>query len=424
MSPTAPDGMKIAVFVNSFPVISETFILNQIVGLLRRGHDVRIYARGGGERLISARHADVDHYRLFDCIQYQMPPPVPWLTRLSCAARRMIRWGWRDPGAVANSLNVLRYRRSAVNLSLLFDLLPSENIQPASYDVIHCHFGPNGQRAVAWRNLGALRGPIVTSFHGYDVNSLPRIYGPNMYRKLFSQGDMFTVGSEFLKGRIVALGAPDNRLAKLAMGVDLSRFRFLERMNPIDGVFRLITVARLVEVKGIEYALLAVASLKGKCPGIRYEIIGDGPLRNDLEVLTHHLGLANNVEFLGALPQEEVINKLASAHVFVLPSVVTASGEEETQSVALAEAQASGLPVIATAIGGISESVRDGKSGFLVEPRNPEALASSILWLAHHPEAWGRMGRAGRAHVEAHFNLERLTDQLVEFYRLVRRPRN
>ena len=101
-----------------------------------------------------------------------------------------------------------------------------------------------------------------------------------------------------------------------------------------------------------------------------------------------------------------------------MPSVVTHTGEEESQGVALAEAQASGLPVVASAIGGIPECMCDGKSGMLVPPRDSEALAASILWLADHPEVWGSMGRAGRAQVETHFNLEKLNDQLVDIYKM------
>ena len=261
-----------------------------------------------------------------------------------------------------------------------------------SYDVIHCHYGPSGRRAIAWRNFGVVSGPIITSFHGYDANKLPGIYGPKYYEELFRQGEMFTVGSEFLRRRILALGAPKDRIAKLPMGIDLSRFVFSERAMSIDGEFRLLTVARLVEVKGIEFALLAIAAVKARVPGIRYQIIGDGPLRNELEALTNRLDIADRVEFLGALPQEEVTKRLLLAQIFVLPSVVTISGEEENQSVALAEAQASGLPVITTAIGGNAESVRGGESGLLVAPRNSEALASAILWLADHPESWGWMG--------------------------------
>jgi colanic acid/amylovoran biosynthesis glycosyltransferase len=239
-----------------------------------------------------------------------------------------------------------------------------------------------------------------------------------LYENLFKHGDLFTVGSEFMRRRIVSLGAPEDRIAKLPMGVDVSRYRFAERRKG-DGEFRLLTIARLVEVKGIEYVLRSLAIIKDKCPGLRYFVAGDGPLRNKLEALVTELGIAQTVEFLGEVCHEEALQQYHAAHGFVLASVVTDSGEEESQSVVLAEAQATGLPVIATATGGIPESMRDRESGLLVPPRNPGALASAILWLVNHPEAWGEMGRAGREYVEEHFNLERLNDQLVGIYHTV-----
>jgi colanic acid/amylovoran biosynthesis glycosyltransferase len=267
------------------------------------------------------------------------------------------------------------------------------------------------------RNAGVLRGPIVTSFYGYDANVLPRIQGPRLYKKLFSCGDKFLVGSEFLRNRILSLGAPKHRITKLQMGADLSQFRFAARVKGRE--FRLLTVARLVEVKGVEYAIRSLALLKVKCPHVRYVIAGDGPLRRRLELLVDELGLANQVDFVGAVSQEEALPLFEAAHAFVLPSVVTDSGEEEGQPIVLAEAQASGLPVIATAIGGIPESIRNKESGFLVPPGDPEALASAILWLAYHPEKWGRMGRAGRAHVEKSYDLENLNDRLIDIYHAV-----
>ena len=105
-----------------------------------------------------------------------------------------------------------------------------------------------------------------------------------------------------------------------------------------------------------------------------------------------------------------------ASHGFILAGVVTESGEEEGQAVVLAEAQASGLPVIATAVGGLPESMRAGKSGLLVPPRNPEALASAIEWLVEHPEECLQMGYAGRVFVEGKFDLEKLNNQLVDIY--------
>ena len=407
--------MKIAFVLNEFPSFSETFVLNQLVGLLKRGHEVDIYADRLGA-LPAKCHADVGRYSLVARTRYQ-PLPRAWFARLRSAAGRTAHWGWRDPGVTLHSLNFLRYRRHALNLKLLHERLPA-HAGLREYDVIHCHFGPNGERAVAWRKVGAIRGPVITSFHGYDVNRLPVTYGRNMYKTLFEHGDMFSVGTEFLKRRLILLGAADDRIVKLPMGVDLSRFHYAERRPTIDGEFRLLTVSRLVEVKGIEYALRAMAILKDKLPRLRYQIVGEGPLRTDLEALTARLDLAKSVTFMGALSQEEVIRLHEGAHVFVMPSVVARAGDEENQPVALAEAQASGLPVVASAIGGIPECMRDGESGLLVPPRDSEALASSILWLADHPEVLGSMGRAGRAQVEKYFNLEKLNDQLVDIYEM------
>jgi colanic acid/amylovoran biosynthesis glycosyltransferase len=409
--------MKIAFFLIEFPATSETFILNQIVGLIRRGHEVDIHAQRRAEPLIKAQHADVERYRLLDRVHFY-PMPDPKLARLGSAAMRMARWGWRRPTITLDSLNMLRHGRSALNLTVIHDMLPALKA-PQRYDVIHCHYGPIGRLAVAWRDFGALQGPIITTFHGYDVNWLPRIEGSNLYKGLFHKGELFTVGSEFMKERVIALGAPEDRIFKLPMGVDLSRFLFADRIKAHDDELRLLTVARLVEVKGIEYAVRAIASLKSKYPRIRYRIVGDGPLRTELEGLVGLLGLANHVEFLGALAQERVIELYQHAHIFLLPSVVTESGEEENQSVALAEAQASGLPVIGTRIGGNPESIREGESGLLVPPQDPGALARAIDELAEHPQVWGQMGRVGRAHIEDRFDIEKLNDRLIDLYHML-----
>jgi colanic acid/amylovoran biosynthesis glycosyltransferase len=411
--------MRILFIVNSFPCISETFVVAQVVGLLQRGHEVNIMAdRPPGPPV--ELHADIERFRLLDRTQYRPPMPAGWAARLQGAASRVRRWGLRDPGSLFESFNVLRYGRQALDLSLLYRWFPAQTFD-RDYDIIHCHFGPNGQRAVVMRNVGAFRGRIITTFHGFDANFLPRIHGPRLYESLFKYGDLFTVGSEFMRRRIVSLGAPKGRIVKVPMGVDLSRYRFAERRKPDHGKLRLLTVARLAEAKGVEYVLRGIAMIKEKCPRLRlrYLVAGDGPLRSKLEALVAQLGLSQTVEFLGAVSQEQAISLYETAHAFVLASVVTDSGEEESQSVVLAEAQASGLPVVATNIGGIPESVRDGESALLVPQRNPGALASAILWLVDHPKAWGPMGRAGRVHVEEHFNLERCHNLLVDIYRLV-----
>jgi colanic acid/amylovoran biosynthesis glycosyltransferase len=315
-----------------------------------------------------------------------------------------------------DGLNVFRHGRRALNLSMVHKIFPSR--EPASRcDVVHSHYGPNGVRAVYWREAGILEGPVVTTFHGYDANMLPRKHGSELYQKLFVDGDCFTVGSEFMRKRLISLGAPAERILKVPMGVDVRRYKFDERQKAGGTELRLLSIARLVEVKGLEYVLKALGRMKNALGPFRYTIAGDGPLRGKLESLAREIGLQGEVEFRGAVSREEAVGLYQQADIFVLASVPTEAGEEENQPVVLAEAQAAGLPVIATRIGGIPESMVEHETGLLVPPRDPEALSTAIGSLAERPERRKEMGRAGRQFVESDFNLEKLNDRWVELYR-------
>src|ERR1700730_9643521 len=181
--------MRIAFMVDSFPSVSETFILAQIVGLLQRGHEVDIVA-DPPPRPLTRVHADVERFGLLDRTQYRPSTPAAWGARLQSAASRVMRWGLRHPASVLDSLNVWRHGRQALNLSVLHRWFPAQNFE-RNYDIIHCHYGPNGQQAIVMREVGALRGPIITTFHGYDANLLPRIHEPRFYENLFKHGDLF-----------------------------------------------------------------------------------------------------------------------------------------------------------------------------------------------------------------------------------------
>jgi colanic acid/amylovoran biosynthesis glycosyltransferase len=406
--------MNILFVLNSFPALSETFILDQIVGVVEQGHEVEIEATRPvppPDRV----HERVARFALLARTRYREPAPASWLGRLRSGAGLIAAGAWRQPGAVLGSLDVLRRGREAASLRLLHERFPARGGR-RRYDVIHCHYGPNGAAAVARRRAGALRGPILTTFHGYDVNLWPRLHGPGLYRQLFADGELFSVGSQFLRQRLAALGAPEDRVALLPMGVDLGRLEAAPRPPPAPGELRLLTVARLTEVKGVEFILRALALARGH-PGIRCTVAGDGPLRAPLAALAAELGVASRVDFIGGVSQEEAVGLYARAQAFVLASIVTDSGEEESQPVVLAEAQACGLPVVATAIGGVPESVAPGGSALLVPPRDPGALAAAFIQLCEHPERWAAMGRAGRALVETRFDRAKLRDELAQLYR-------
>jgi glycosyltransferase involved in cell wall biosynthesis len=155
-------------------------------------------------------------------------------------------------------------------------------------------------------------------------------------------------------------------------GLNLKRFEGLEPKTHTG--FVVITVARLEKVKGIEY-LIEAASLinsKSQIPNPNFLIIGDGSQRKNLENLVKKLNLQEKVKFLGQIPNKEIPQYLAQADCFVLPSL------KEGFGIAILEAQAAGVPVIGTRVGGIVDIIEDGKTGLLAEPKNPQALAEAI----------------------------------------------
>jgi colanic acid/amylovoran biosynthesis glycosyltransferase len=257
---------------------------------------------------------------------------------------------------------------------------------------------------------------LVVTFHGYDFSTVPRVEGPDVYHNLFRDAGTVTVNCEYARERVRELGCPAERIQTLRMGVDLNEFAFQKHPRVVTDPVRVLTVARLVEKKGIEFAIRAIAHLREKHPGIRYDIIGDGPLRASLEKLVAELRLDEIVRFHGTASNQVVREKMKQAHIFLLSSVTAQNGDQEGTPVSLIEAQACGLPVISTRHSGIPEVVLDGESGFLVAERDAEALADKLSLLIENPRLCDQFGACGRKHVEAQFDVHRLNTELVRIY--------
>jgi colanic acid/amylovoran biosynthesis glycosyltransferase len=227
-----------------------------------------------------------------------------------------------------------------------------------------------------------------------------------------------------MRGKLIAAGCDPAKIFLFKLGTDLTKFDFIERRVVSDGAIRLITVARLVEKKGLEYSIKAVANLVRQFPKLEYTIVGEGSLRQDLSLLIERLNLQKNIRLVGWKTQEEVRRILARSHIFILASVLSSNGDFEGQGMVLQEAQAMGLPVVCTNHNGFPESILDGQSGFLVPERDVDALSARLAELIGQPNSWLEIGKKGRAFVEAEFDLSKRNDALVELYRRVGTPKS
>jgi glycosyltransferase involved in cell wall biosynthesis len=176
-------------------------------------------------------------------------------------------------------------------------------------------------------------------------------------------------------------------------------------------VFTIGVASRLDPIKGLDHLLQALAILRREGQSLRLMVLGDGPSRNNLELLARQLGLSDSVTFSGL--QSNVPEWLAKFDLFVLPSL------SEAHSVGLLEAMRAGLPIVATDVGGNGESVRDGQEALLVPPADAQALAAAIRTLSADVSLRGRLARAARLRYEKEFTevvmRRRLSDWLLEF---------
>jgi colanic acid/amylovoran biosynthesis glycosyltransferase len=421
--------LRIAMFVGSFPVVSETFIVNQVTGLLELGHEVDIFAElrtasTTPEKLLS-RTTFMDMPE--ECHPWELPiHPVTgetWIPGAAEAVSNFARLGralpvlapcyLKAPGLTRHLLDPAEHGYCAASLSSVYRLAKLLSTEK-SYDIVHAHFGPVAKRFRFAKQLW--NAPLVVTFYGYDFSAVPRKEGPGVYEKLFESVDRVIVISHFVGAEVEKLGCPKSKIAVIPLGIHTESFSLIERNVPSDSPLKVLTVARLVEKKGIDYCLRAFARVRQRFPRCEYEVVGDGPLRPKLEKLAGELGISETVQFHGAQPAEFVRAKVAEAHLFVLASVTAADGDQEGQGLVLAEAQASGLPVIATDHAALPESIVPGESGFLVPERDAERLAAKMIEVLSAPELWSRMGRAGRKFVEQKFELASLSRRLEALY--------
>jgi colanic acid/amylovoran biosynthesis glycosyltransferase len=405
--------MKIAYIVGGFPVISETFIVNQIAGMVERGCHVDIFATSAGTT--TQPPEAVERYKLMEHV-YRLDAPRNYLLRLIRILILLFAYGWRSPGVVMRSVNVARYGRSAATLGLLYAVLTLIRLGARHYDVIHAQFGTYGPLALRLVETGALRGNIVTSFRGYDATKYLQA-NPHAYAALFRRGRLFLPVSHALARRIVEAGCDPAKIHVHHSGIECARFQYLERKRHAAAATSIVMIGRLVEKKGLGYGIQAIARVIASGRTLSCTIIGAGPLRGELERLIRELGIGAQVRMVGPKSHDEVVQVLAQSHILIAPSVTAADGDEEGIPNSLKEAMAMGLPVISTVHAGIPELVEDGVSGFLVPEHDVEALVDRLTRLVDQPETWAAMSRAGRRQIEAEFDTNRLNDELLVLYK-------
>lgn len=304
--------------------------------------------------------------------------------------------------------------------------LPRSAASPLAEDhasLVHAHFGVEGVKV--WPIAQALDLPMLITLHGYDINikrewweagnggRAMRSYPTRLLRLAAERRVHFIAVSEAVRRRAISFGIPEEKISVHYIGVDTSKFAPGGR--PIaERERRVLFVGRLVEKKGCEYLIRAFATVGEEVPDARLVIVGDGPLRDPLQRLAQALNV--RAEFRGALSSAGVSQELHAAKVFCLPSVRAANGDAEGFGLVLLEAQASAVPVATSALGGSTEGIQDGITGFSFRERDVARLALHLIRILTDNALATSLAAAGPTFVAEKLDLLRCTADLEALY--------
>jgi colanic acid/amylovoran biosynthesis glycosyltransferase len=291
-------------------------------------------------------------------------------------------------------------------------------IRQLNPSLIHAQFGLSG--ALALPIARSLNLPLIVHYRGADATirdeharyaSLNHWVYLQRRDELKQQARLFITVSKYIKEKLLEQGFPSNKIIAHYSGINTADFTANPNMvrEPI-----VLFVGRLSEKKGCEYLIRAMAQIQSRHPEIVLKIIGDGPLRSDLETLASQL--LRRYQFLGVQSSKEVQQSMNRARILVAPSVTASQGDSEGLPNVVLEAQSMGLPVVSTLHAGIPEGIVHGETGFLVPERDIDTLAEYCLKLLQNEHLWKQFSRQGQQHVRKYFDRPKQTKILEEIY--------
>lgn len=292
-----------------------------------------------------------------------------------------------------------------------------ERLERSESSLIHAHFGSGGVNALPLARITGL--PLITTFHGADttfysskVPGTERRYRAGL-RELFDQGTVLLAASRYLADRLVVSGAPAEKIEVLYTGTNA--IELVQTGMERSGI---IFVGRLIPIKGVAHLLRAVASMEeSRARKTPVTIVGDGPLREELELLARQLDV--NATFLGRLPSREIPGILAKHQVFCGPSLPGTRNTREGFGMVYLEAALQELPTVAYSSGGVVEAVADGETGILAPEGDVQALSKALSAILQDGALRTEFGKAARRRARSEFDLNLQTARLAEIYHSV-----
>src|SRR5438132_8591388 len=393
--------MRLGYLYSRYPVLSQTFCDAEMLALERLGFELEIGSVY--PPLTTLRHEHIAGLRA--PIHYAPPQEVLKISEKN--AKTDGKW----PDLVDRHERKygagVKAEQRARNALYFADYFKRRGV-----DHIHVHYANRAAHTSMF--LKEISGiPFSVTAHGQDF--MKDLGNDDLLREICAAAEFVAAETDYSRD-LLRQRCPNSagKIHRVYNGMDLTRFSSPNEEVSINQVPRIISIGRLVAFKGFEYLIDACADLARRSLDFNCEIIGDGPLRGDLEARIRRLKLSDRVHLLGSLSQGAVLEKLRSADIFALASVIDNQAASDVFPTVIIEAMAAARPVVSTRLAGIPESVVDGETGLLVSPEDTMALSEALGRLIEDPKLRLHYGRAGRVRIEQHFRIEHTVAPLIE----------
>jgi colanic acid/amylovoran biosynthesis glycosyltransferase len=395
--------------LNRFPEISETFIVSNIIYAIRQGFNVSVLCDTFLGLSNSSQQEELKHYGVEDKIIPAIKAKQKTIAKFIQLSSFLFK-----PRNVYFTLKYRAYKSKGF-LNCAFILKQYEHLP---YNpVFHIHFNPTLESLFDITDIGYINPKVIITFHGYDAfleteESFQSKYGV-FYKKYVKA---VTVNSNYLKKAVLNLGVDEHLIRLIPIGIDSATFKGIPKALIANQQIEIVTVGRLVQLKGHLYGLQTIKRLIEQGYKVHYTIIGEGTERANLEYTTKNLELEKQVTFTGMASQEQIKRYMEKCHIFLMTSTFDdVSKRREAFGLVSVEAQAMGLPVIGFKSGGFPNTIIEGKTGFAVEDRNDKDLAAKIVHLLENPLLYQEMSKSAIDHA-AIFDQKLTTQQYLDLY--------
>ncbi len=399
--------MRLGYLYSRYPVLSQTFCDAEMLELERREHEIVLGSLYPPKTAL--RHEYLT--RLRAPIRYA--PSSRELDALARKAKRAGRW----PSALvaqhekkygAEYKAALRAR----NALFFVELFERERVPH-----FHVHFANRAAHTAMF--VKAISGiPFSMTAHGQDFMS--DLGNDELLRELCASAEFVGAETDYSRD-LLAARCPESceKIFRVYNGIDLSRFPKPEADKRSSAPIRFLSVGRLVAFKGFHILIDACAELQKRGLNFDCEIIGEGALAEELEQRVNRQNLRERIHFAGEQSQNYVLTALHRCDIFVLASAPDERGASDIFPTVIAEAMATGKPVVSTTVAGIPELVANRETGLLAPPRDARALADAMEQFARDENLRADFGRAGRLRIEQKFTIEKTIEPLLERFELV-----